>query len=98
MTLYMKKQMRVLKSSNLVSFKETYIKVSLFRKDFLLSSNSSKKRSKQFNLSTVREFDCSFFGRIVGLKKNTSTLSDFKHPIKSKRSLELAKTAQVVSF
>ena len=77
MTLYMKKQMRVLKSSNLGSFKETYIKVSLFRKDFLLSSNSSKKRTKQFNLSTVREFLCSFFGRIVGLKKNTATLSDF---------------------
>ena len=46
MTLYMQKQMRVLKSSNLGSFKETYIKISLFRKDFLLSSNSSKKQKK----------------------------------------------------
>ena len=46
LTLYMKKQMRVLKSSNLGSFKETYIKVSLFRKDFLLFSLEPKNERK----------------------------------------------------
>ena len=48
------------------------LKVGYFQKDFLLCSNSSKKRTKQFNHSTVRqknEFIRSFFGRIVGLKK-----------------------------
>ena len=43
-----------------------------FERTFLLSSNSSKKLTKQFNHSTVRQKNriCSFFfGRIISLKK-----------------------------
>ena len=61
------------------SIVENYLlKVSWFRKDFLLSSSYSKKRTKQFDHSTVRqnnEFVRLFFGRIVGLK-NIMALSD----------------------
>ena len=64
----------------------------------MLYLNSSKKGMKQFNLSTVREFVCYFFGIVVGLKKILRLCLTFKHPIKSKRSMVLAKTAQVVLF
>ena len=52
-----------------------YLKVSKSRKQFRVSSNSSKKRTKTIHQRTVRwakqkEFVRSFFGRIVGLKKH----------------------------
>ena len=56
------------------------LKVSQFQKDFLLSSNSSKKRTKEFHHSTVRQKNPDlvrlFFGRTIGLKKNITALSD----------------------
>ena len=44
------------------------LKVRLFRKDFLVSSNYPKKTNKRICLSSKNEFVCSFFGRIRGFQ------------------------------
>ena len=59
------------------------LKVRQFRKDFLVSSDSSKKRMNKFVFSTVRpkknEFVRSFFGRIRGYQKSFRNYLTFSH-------------------
>ena len=55
------------------------LKVSKFQKDFLVSSNSSKKRTNEFVFSTVRQkrrIRLFVFWRNRQLEKIVSTLSD----------------------
>ena len=61
-------------------------KVSLFKKNFLVVSNSSKKRRNKWGFSTVRqkktELISSFFGRIISLKETLWLCLTFSGPNK----------------
>ena len=50
--------------------RNNYLKVTEFRKDFLVYSNSPKKTNEQIHCSIDNEFVCLFFGRIQGYQKS----------------------------
>ena len=64
----------VYNKSQKFSHAKCLLEVRWFQKDFLISSDSSKKRTNKFVFSTVRQktnkFVCLFFGRIRGYQKS----------------------------